>query len=77
MKTFTATFSNGRKIEKNTKRPTAYAWQVLAGVHSQYDPAGFSATYDNAAKEANTWAARYRKQGLVVHIVEVRKVDGE
>lgn len=66
MTKFTATFSNGQTITRNSDHAYAFAWAVIRTVDGKIEQSGFSADRINAAKgaQAHVWSgfsARDRK----------------
>lgn len=67
MKTkFTATFSNGQTITRNSDHAYAFAWAIIRIADDKIEQSGFSADRVNAAKgaQAHVWSgfsARDRK----------------
>ncbi len=55
---FTATFSNGQTITRNSDHRYAFAWALIRIEDGQIEAAGMSVTRANAAKnaQAQTWA---------------------
>ena len=70
MATFTATFSTGKTITRNSDHAYAFAWAVIRTADVKIEKSGFSADRANAAKaaQAQMWAgpsARDRKNPAI------------
>lgn len=56
MTTYSATFSNGQTITRNSDRAYAFAWAVIRTADGKIEKSGFSADHANAAKGAASTA---------------------
>ena len=70
MNKFTATFSNGQTVTRNSDHAYAFAWAVIRTSDGQIEKSGFSADRANAAKSANSHmrspvSARDKKNPMV------------
>lgn len=52
MTKYTATFSNGKTVTRNSERAYAFAWAVIRTADGKIEYSGFSADRANAAKGA-------------------------